>query len=68
MRFEGQEPALFSSKTLYSLAAHQIPADSIAIDALSCDELEGLTLSFNDGLIAVIDWQQLYPLSLNQQE
>ncbi|PEQ17231.1 hypothetical protein X973_03225 [Piscirickettsia salmonis] len=76
MAFQGEPAVRLSAQQLYiltqpSMLLSHSGRDNVAdlkITAFAPDQQEGLTLAFNNGLIAVIDWQLLYQLSVTARQ
>ncbi|ALA23846.1 hypothetical protein [Piscirickettsia salmonis] len=74
--FQGEPAVRLSAQQLYiltqpSMLLSHSGRDNVAdlkITAFAPDQQEGLTLAFNNGLIAVIDWQLLYQLSVTARQ
>ncbi|MGJ3500274.1 hypothetical protein, partial [Piscirickettsia salmonis] len=75
MAFQGEPAVRLSAQQLYTLTQPSMLSHSgrdnvadLKITAFAPDQQEGLTLAFNNGLIAVINWQLLYQLSVTVRQ
>ncbi|APS45729.1 hypothetical protein AVI51_08740 [Piscirickettsia salmonis] len=68
MRLSAQQLYILTQPSMLLSHSGRDNVADLKITAFAPDQQEGLTLAFNNGLIAVIDWQLLYQLSVTARQ
>ncbi|RNC79013.1 hypothetical protein DA717_01515 [Piscirickettsiaceae bacterium NZ-RLO2] len=68
MRLSAQQLYILTQPSMLLSHSGRDNVADLKITAFAPDPQEGLTLAFNNGLIAVIDWQLLYQLSVTARQ